>query len=827
MNKWQNLQGACALVSVVLWAFPGQSVAASPADPQAKPPSAMPSAVFPPTHLSVIPGIGQVALKWSPVDGAATYNLYIAKKPTDATTATTPLMTGITGTIVIVPDLTNDTPYYFAVRAVVSGEVGGSSDEISGKPTKAAAPSDVKPTSKDGQVALSWTSVGATSYEVDQGTEPGVLTPAPELSAIVARTPTVTATVTGLKNKTMYFFVVKAVSAGPTVSLSALKWATPEAAAVPSAILPPKQLTVIPGIGQVALKWSPVDGAATYNVYIAQEPDDAKTATTPLMTGITGTIVIVPNLTNATPYYFAVRAVVSGEVGGSSDEISGKPTKAAAPSDVKPTSKDGQVTLSWTSVGATSYEVDQGTDPGSLAPAPGLRAIVASTPTVTATVTGLKNKTTYFFVVKAISVGPIISPPSALKWATPEAAAAPTPAAGSPKPIDLTKSNCTNLKAWPQAAQVQEDINRAQDAVPGAPKPSVATVNTRDIRLIQSVLAKERQYVVSDPTERTKAFMCNAWLAEYTAAQQTKSSTESLQAFPKFNTSIANNSELVTTHFVSAFMPMWLFGADNFKQSNDELKPYANSRFYNDLGFDISSSVPISSASLADYAKQELLTRNGGLLNMTVSFSGRNYANEAYAWGNRAANLDRLYFLDLRTDQTQPATAKQGLMFLSQGIDVKALKTSLTGTSTLGAQGMAYVGLGFDGPLFLAAEDATTVAKDTTNNPGGMVSLEGYVSENFVNGQALTALVGASNPGHTYFSWGVNLSLYVTNNIGMQVQYAAAQDSGIGRSIGHVAMFTIGYTKTSTQASEAKKATASATKSESAQDDTADASALP
>jgi hypothetical protein len=177
---------------------------------------------------------------------------------------------------------------------------------------------------------------------------------------------------------------------------------------------------------------------------------------------------------------------------------------------------------------------------------------------------------------------------------------------------------------------------------------------------------------------------------------------------------------------------------------------------------------------------------------------------------------------------------------MSQGIGVKALKTSLTGTGSLGAQGSAYIGLGVDGPLFVVETDSSStgsseqsdangpassktstdagsptgvstqsatqkkIPKTATGSPQGMASLEAYISGNVVTGSAISSLFGVNNPSHSYVSWGANFKLYVTDSIGIQVQYASALDSGIGRTIGHVAMFTIGYAQNAKAASKAQ-----------------------
>jgi len=140
------------------------------------------------------------------------------------------------------------------------------------------------------------------------------------------------------------------------------------------------------------------------------------------------------------------------------------------------------------------------------------------------------------------------------------------------------------------------------------------------------------------------------------------------------------------------------------------LDPYVNSHLYNDLGFDISTSVPIQSATLADYAKQELLLRHGGLVNLYGSLAGKNFANAIYKWGDRASNIDRSYFVDT-LQHVEPATAQQAMLFWSHGLGIKALKTQLEGTGDIGLQGTVYLGIGADGPLFVRDIDSAKVGE--------------------------------------------------------------------------------------------------------------------
>lgn len=202
----------------------------------AAPPPTPPAAVDTPLLMEPVVGRSQVGLTWSEVEGA-TYNVYEASNAEDATSVTTPVLQGIKDTKVLVVGLDNDQPQplYFSVRAVVSGRTSAPSNVKSASPTKNAAPSDLTLTANDGQITLSWTSVGATSYQVFSSTDPTKLTPDPELTAVVGSTYTVAATVTGLQNGITYFFEVKATS-GSATTASPVKWGAPVATASSSAL---------------------------------------------------------------------------------------------------------------------------------------------------------------------------------------------------------------------------------------------------------------------------------------------------------------------------------------------------------------------------------------------------------------------------------------------------------------------------------------------------------------------------------------------------------------------------------------------------------------
>ena len=202
----------------------------------------------------------------------------------------------------------------------------------------------------------------------------------------------------------------------------------------------PANLTADAGDNQVVLNWPSVSGADTYNVYYG-----TATPVTTSSTKLTGSVSApktVTGLTNGTPYFFAVSAVNAGGESALSVERSATPSAtpaAAAPTNIRATAGDNQVTVSWDNVaGATSYNIYYGTSTG---------VTTASTKITDVTSphvkTGLLNGTAYFFVVTAVN-GNGESAVSFEATATP--AATPPPAA--PSLTSATAGNTQVTLAW-------------------------------------------------------------------------------------------------------------------------------------------------------------------------------------------------------------------------------------------------------------------------------------------------------------------------------------------------------------------------------------------
>jgi Fibronectin type III domain len=172
----------------------------------------------------------------------------------------------------------------------------------------------------------------------------------------------------------------------------------------------------------------------------------------------------VTGLTNGTAYYFTVAALSKARLqGAKSGEASATPPAASAsatglasgspsggatataagsrgaPTGLTATPGNAEVGLSWTAPAAASgppasYHVYEGTSPGFTLGAP-----VMSTTGTNATVTGLTNGTTYYFVVAAVNASGTVSVASAEASAEPLATAVLASATQKvPKPVIIS-----------------------------------------------------------------------------------------------------------------------------------------------------------------------------------------------------------------------------------------------------------------------------------------------------------------------------------------------------------------------------------------------------
>lgn len=344
--------------------------------------TAGPTAPVAPTGLTATAGNANVALSWSAVAGATSYNV----KRTTGTGGTYAVVGTTSGTTYSDTTVTNGTVYTYVVSASNAVGEGPDSSAVSATPQALpAAPTGLVATAGNGQVSLSWSAVsGATGYTVKRSTVTG----GPyAVIATVTASPYVDSTVV---NGTTYAYVLSATNASGEGSNSAEVTATP--LAPPAA---PADLTASAGDGLVTLTWSAVTGATSYNVKRATVSGGPYSLVTTLATaGWTDTAV-----TNGTTYRYVVSSLGAGGEGVNSSEVTATPMPAsvpAAPTGLVANAGNAQISLSWTAAaGATSYTLKRATS------ASGPFAAVASLSITSYSDTTVTNGTAYTYVVAA------------------------------------------------------------------------------------------------------------------------------------------------------------------------------------------------------------------------------------------------------------------------------------------------------------------------------------------------------------------------------------------------------------------------------------------
>ena len=170
-------------------------------------------------------------------------------------------------------------------------------------PELPSAPTNLVATAQSStSIALSWNAVdGATSYNVYRNSS---------VNAIATVTTGTSYTDTNLTPATEYVYTVKAVNANGESAASNEARATTQQA-VPSA--PQNLAATAQSSSSIALTWTAVNGATSYNVY-------RNSSVNPIATVTTGTSYTDTNLTPAMEYVYTVKAVNSAGESAASNE---------------------------------------------------------------------------------------------------------------------------------------------------------------------------------------------------------------------------------------------------------------------------------------------------------------------------------------------------------------------------------------------------------------------------------------------------------------------------------------------------------------------------
>ena len=236
-------------------------------------------------------------------------------------------------------------------------------------------------------ITLQWTAVeNATAYEIWMATVNDSTSATKYGADVVASLST---TISGLNNGTIYYFWLKAKNNLGTSGFSHVATGKPTA----STVKPPDPQTVpsiIAGNGQLTISWQAVDQADFYEIW-AWTTNNIQSA---IKRGedVSGLSTVITGLINGTNYYVWIKAKNNIGVSGFSPSAIGKPL--GIPGIPTVTSAPNQLLVTWTAVaGADEYEVYYGTGtPTTLA---------ATTTGTTATISGLTKGTTYYVRLRA------------------------------------------------------------------------------------------------------------------------------------------------------------------------------------------------------------------------------------------------------------------------------------------------------------------------------------------------------------------------------------------------------------------------------------------
>lgn len=271
-----------------------------------------------PTGLAAVAADSQVTVSWNAVTGATGYDLYWDLGSVSIGSGT---LVADAGSPFVHGGLSNGTQYAYLVVAKDATSVSAPSASVSATPlptVPSTAPGNVQLATAPAQATLSWDPVAsATSYNVYWSTDAGFIPPAGNRVAGVSSPYLHEALTMG---DTYYYAVAGANLAGEGPPSAVVSGTIPTVA-----LAAPTGLTTSLGHRSILLQWSPVSGAASYNIYWATAPG-VTTATGARIGAHATTLLIHAPLTPGASYYYVVTAANGASEGPASSEASATAT---------------------------------------------------------------------------------------------------------------------------------------------------------------------------------------------------------------------------------------------------------------------------------------------------------------------------------------------------------------------------------------------------------------------------------------------------------------------------------------------------------------------
>lgn len=361
------------------------------------------------THSSLAQG-NRVALIWNEIILGAgetldKYSIYYGMGSGSYSYSTSTFEAHSPTAPFIIDNLINDITYYFVVTAkYTSGAESGYSNEVFDIPkdtTASLKPDIILASPGDKKVDIVWEDKSggdAVSFRIYYKAKSGACDAdatikfGASLSAMSSATAISTTTVSGLMNGVEYCFGIISYDVYGNESEIDYKSAIPFTSA--------SGLSVVKiGDEEIKLSWDEAEGANSYNIYYGINIGNYGE---PI--AVTASPKTINSLTNNTIYYFAVKSVNADNVVSIdySNEVSAMPF--SFPSNLIATAGDGQVELTWDCGGAgvDQYNIYYGLTTGEYT-----KDISTSTPGTLDNpqiIGSLINNTTYYFIVKSVSV---------------------------------------------------------------------------------------------------------------------------------------------------------------------------------------------------------------------------------------------------------------------------------------------------------------------------------------------------------------------------------------------------------------------------------------